>query len=60
MLVLYHLLHEAFPDFRPKIHCQAVDGDLVTTYKTYHGIHLGHFFGTVHPIGRVTQPTEWE
>jgi predicted ester cyclase len=55
--VLYHLLHKAFPDFRPKIRCQAVDGDLVTTYKTYHGIHLGHFFGTVHPIW-VCYPTD--
>jgi hypothetical protein len=33
--VLYHRLREPFPDFRLEIHWQAVDGDLVTTYKTY-------------------------
>ena len=49
--ILYHRLREAFPDFRPEIHWQAVDADLVTTYKTYHGTHLGHLFGIV-PTGR--------
>ncbi|MDA2890935.1 ester cyclase [Mycolicibacterium sp. BiH015] len=43
--VLYHRLREAFPDFRPEIHWQSADGDLVTTYKTYHGTHLGEFLG---------------
>ena len=42
---LYHVLREAFPDFRAEIHWQAADGDLVTTYKTYHGTHQGLFFG---------------
>jgi predicted ester cyclase len=52
--VLYHRLREAFPDFRPEIHWQTVDGDLVTTYKTYHGTHLGPIFG-ITPTGRKVQ-----
>jgi steroid delta-isomerase-like uncharacterized protein len=49
--VLYHRPREAFPDFRPEIHWQTVDGDVVTTYKTYHGTHLGDFLG-VAPTGK--------
>lgn len=52
--VLYHRLREAFPDFRPEIHWQSADGDLVTTYKTYHGTHLGDFLG-VPATGRTVQ-----
>lgn len=52
--VLYHRLREAFPDFRPEIHWQTVDGDLVTTFKTYHGTHLGDFLG-VPATGRAVQ-----
>ncbi len=48
---LYRVLREAFPDFRAEIHWQAADGDLVTTYKTYHGTHEGPFFG-IAPTGR--------
>ncbi|MCX5112305.1 ester cyclase [Streptomyces sp. NBC_00378] len=48
---LYQALREAFPDFRPVIHWQSADGDLVTTYKTYHGTHKGEFFG-IAPTGR--------
>jgi hypothetical protein len=29
--VLYNRLREAFPDFRPEIHWQTVDSDIVTT-----------------------------
>jgi len=43
--VLYKRLRTAFPDFRPEIHWQAAAGDLVTTYKTYHGTHQGEFLG---------------
>ncbi len=43
--ILYNRLREAFPDFRPEIHWQTVDGDIVTTFKTYHGTHLGDFLG---------------
>ena len=49
--VLYHTLRAAFPDFRPEIHWQAADGELVTTFKTYHGTHQGPFLG-VAPTGK--------
>jgi steroid delta-isomerase-like uncharacterized protein len=49
--VLYSRLREAFPDFRPEIHWQTVDDDIVTTYKTYHGTQLGDFLG-VAPTGK--------
>lgn len=45
VLVLYKRLREAFPDFTPEIHWQRADGDVVTTYKTYHGTHQGDFLG---------------
>jgi predicted ester cyclase len=51
---LYHRLRGAFPDFRPEIHWQTVDGDVVTTFKTYHGTHQGEIFG-IAPTGRVIQ-----
>lgn len=50
-LELYRVLRAAFPDFRPEIHWQAADGNLVTTFKTYHGTHEGEFLG-VAPTGR--------
>jgi steroid delta-isomerase-like uncharacterized protein len=49
--ILYHTLREAFPDFRPEIHWQTADGEIVTTFKTYHGTHRGTFLG-VAPTGR--------
>lgn len=45
VLVLYKRLRKAFPDFKPEIHWQKVDGDIVTTFKTYRGTHLGTFLG---------------
>lgn len=48
---LYRTLRAAFPDFHADIHWQAADGELVTTYKTYHGTHEGAFLG-VAPTGR--------
>jgi steroid delta-isomerase-like uncharacterized protein len=48
---LYRALRAAFPDFHAEIHWQAADGDLVTTYKTYHGTHQGPFLGLA-PTGR--------
>jgi SnoaL-like polyketide cyclase len=42
---LYRTLRAAFPDFHADIHWQTVDGELVTTYKTYHGTHKGTFLG---------------
>ena len=52
--VLYNRLREAFPDFRPEIHWQTVDGDIVTTFKTYHGTHRGDFLG-IAPSGKIIQ-----
>jgi steroid delta-isomerase-like uncharacterized protein len=51
VLVLYNRLRDAFPDFRPEIHWQTAEGDVVTTYKTYHGTHLGDFLG-IAPTGK--------
>jgi predicted ester cyclase len=49
--VLYKRLRDAFSDFRPEIHWQTVDGDIVTTYKVYHGTHDGEFLG-IAPTGK--------
>jgi steroid delta-isomerase-like uncharacterized protein len=51
---LYQVLRAAFPDFHAVIHWQAVDGNLVTTFKTYHGTHKGEFFG-IAPTGKAIQ-----
>jgi steroid delta-isomerase-like uncharacterized protein len=48
---LYRTLRAAFPDFHADIHWQTADGELVTTYKTYHGTHKRTFLG-VAPTGR--------
>ncbi|MDW6064243.1 ester cyclase [Streptomyces sp. FXJ1.4098] len=53
-LELYKTLRSAFPDFHAVIHWQATEGNLVTTYKTYHGTHEGEFFG-IAPTGRAIQ-----
>jgi steroid delta-isomerase-like uncharacterized protein len=44
-LGLYKKLRAAFPDFHAVIHWQRADGDVITTYKTYHGTHNGDFLG---------------
>ena len=51
---LYKVLRAAFPDFHADIHWQLADGDRVTTFKTYHGTHMGEFFG-IAPTGRETE-----
>ncbi|MCF6371297.1 ester cyclase [Rhizobium halophilum] len=48
---LYEGLRAAFPDFHADIHWQTADGNLVTTYKTYHGTHQGIFLG-LEPTGK--------
>jgi steroid delta-isomerase-like uncharacterized protein len=48
---LYQTLRRGFPDFHAAIHWQTVDGEIVTTFKTYHGTHQGIFLG-VAPTGR--------
>jgi predicted ester cyclase len=45
VLLLYKRLRDAFVDFTPEIHWQRVEGDVVTTFKTYHGTHKGDFLG---------------
>jgi predicted ester cyclase len=47
---LYGALRSAFSEFHPEIHWQSADGGLVTTFKTYHGIHTGDFLG-IAPTG---------
>jgi mannose-6-phosphate isomerase-like protein (cupin superfamily) len=47
---LYKTIRAAFPDFHAVIHWQTVDGEIVTTFKTYHGTHFGSFLG-VAPTG---------
>lgn len=51
---LYKALREAFPDFRAVIHWQTADGEVVTTFKTYHGTHKGTFLG-IPPTGKKIQ-----
>ncbi|AOF93169.1 ester cyclase [Sinorhizobium sp. RAC02] len=51
---LYAGLRQAFPDFHADIHWQAADGNLVTTFKTYHGTHKGTFLG-IAPTGKTIQ-----
>ena len=52
--ILYRRLRAAFPGFHADIHWQIADGELVTTYKTYHGTHKGTFLG-VAPTGLTIQ-----
>ena len=54
VLTLYRRLREAFPDFHAIVHWQRAEGNVVTTYKTYHGTHRGHFLG-IAPTGRAIQ-----
>jgi len=49
---LYKMLRAAFPDFRAEIHWQRADGDVVTTFKTYYGTHMGPFLGFA-PTGKM-------
>ena len=51
--VLYNRPRAAFPDFRPETHWQTTDGDIVTTYKTYHGTRQGGFL--IAPNGKTIQ-----
>lgn len=51
---LYAGLRKAFPDFHAVIHWQTAEGNLVTTFKTYHGTHKGIFLG-IEPTGKTIQ-----
>ncbi|MGX5733348.1 ester cyclase [Bosea thiooxidans] len=48
---IYQTFRTAFPDWRAEVHLQIAEGDLVSTYKTYHGTHRGPFMG-IAPTGR--------
>ena len=52
--ILYTKLREVFPDFHADIKWQSADGDLVTTYKIYHGTHQAEFLG-IPATGRAMQ-----
>ncbi len=56
-LRLYKTLRSAFPDFHAVIHWQVADGDLVTTFKTYHGTHEGAFLGVAATGKRISFET---
>ena len=51
VLGLYKAMREALPDFHAVIHWQTAEGEIVTTFKTYHGTHRGPFLG-VAPTSR--------
>jgi len=53
---LYQALRKAFPDLRADIHWQTVEGDRVTTFKTYFGTHRGYFLG----IAPTNRPISFE
>ena len=43
--VFFDMFLNAFPDHHCVIHEQLAEGDKVMTYKTFHGTHLGPFWG---------------
>ncbi|MBZ9791618.1 ester cyclase [Rhizobium sp. 3T7] len=51
---IYRTFRAAFPDWNAEVHLQIAEGDLVSTYKTYHGTHLGPFIG-IAATGRATR-----
>lgn len=51
---IYQTFRAALPDWRAEVHFQIAEGDLVSTYKTYHGSHRAPFMG-IAPTGRTTR-----
>lgn len=51
---LYHAMRGAFADFHADIKWQSASGNLVTTYKIYHGTQEGQVFG-VPPTGKTVE-----
>ncbi|MFJ1311324.1 ester cyclase [Agrobacterium sp. P15N1-A] len=51
---IYRTFRAAFPDWNAEVHFQIAEDDLVSTYKTYHGTHLGPFMG-IAATGRATR-----
>ncbi len=41
----YRGLLKSFPDLHVKVHSMVAEGDMVCTYKTFHGTHRGTFKG---------------
>ncbi|MBI2165968.1 MAG: ester cyclase [Chloroflexi bacterium] len=50
----FKALFRAFPDMRPVVHDQAVEGNKVWTYKTMKGTHLGEYMG-IAPTGKTIE-----
>ncbi|MNS78969.1 SnoaL-like polyketide cyclase [compost metagenome] len=51
---IYRTFRAAFPDWNAEVHFQIAEGDLVSTYKTYRGTHLGPFM-EIAATGRATR-----
>lgn len=51
---IYRTFRAAFPNWNAQVHFQIAESDLVSTYKTYHGTHLGPFMG-IAATGRATR-----
>jgi steroid delta-isomerase-like uncharacterized protein len=51
LVELFKYLRSAFADFRAEIHDMVAEGDLVSTRKSFHGIHNGEFSG-IPPTGK--------
>jgi steroid delta-isomerase-like uncharacterized protein len=51
---IYQAFRAGFPDWHAEVHLTIAEGDLVSTYKDYHGTHRGTFMG-IAPTGRVTR-----
>ena len=45
------IMHKAFPDLKVEILQMIAEGDLVNTYKVFHGTHSGDFMG-IAPTGK--------
>lgn len=49
--LIYQTFRAAFPGFAATVHRQIAEDDLVTSHKTYGGVHRGDFMG-IPPTGR--------
>jgi predicted ester cyclase len=51
--------HDAFPDLRADLRAAVCEGDLVSTWVTYHGTHQGEFAG-ITGSGRPVKFAAWD
>lgn len=51
--------HDAFPDLRADLRAVVCEGDLVSTWVTYHGTHQGEFAG-ITGSGRSVKFAAWD